>query len=65
MSEEIDEALKNFACEPYVATAIDAFLNDPPDSDFQRGYLAALVAVYKEAIGRPAADARIIAAEKL
>lgn len=50
---------------PYVSSAIDGFLNDPPDSPFQRGYLAALVAIYKEALGRDKSDARLIAAERL
>lgn len=34
----------------YVETAIRGFLIDPPDSEFQRGYLAALVTVYREAL---------------
>lgn len=32
----------------YVLGAIDGFLMDPPDSDFQRGYLAALITVMTE-----------------
>ncbi len=33
----------------YVRFALEAYLNDPPDTEFQRGYLAALVAIYREA----------------
>lgn len=50
---------------PYIVAAIEGFLGDPPDSDFQRGYLAALLTVYREGIGRGDADARVIAAEGL
>lgn len=32
----------------YVHAAIGAFVNDPPDTDYQRGYLAALLNVYLE-----------------
>lgn len=37
--------------EAYVATALHSFVNDPPDSDFQSGYLAALKAVATEGMG--------------
>lgn len=33
----------------YVLTAISSFIADPRDSDFQRGYLAAMETVYREA----------------
>lgn len=36
----------------YVTSAIASFI-DMPDSDFQRGYLAALVAVLKEGFDDP------------
>jgi hypothetical protein len=49
----------------FIERAIDGFLSDPPDSDFQRGYLAALLNVYREGLGVPASNGRIIAAEKL
>lgn len=51
--------------EPYIMKAIEGFLNDPPDSEFQEGYLSALISVYREAIGRGESDARIEAAERL
>lgn len=51
---------------PYLERAIEAFLNDPPDSDYQKGYLAGILAVYQEGIGRKTVkDARVIAAHKL
>lgn len=49
---------------PYLASSIEGFLRDPPDSNFQRGYLAALLAVYSEGLGRRQ-DARVRAAERL
>jgi|GEM_PF-5575471 len=51
--------------EPYLISTIDGFLGDPPDSDFQRGYLSAMLAVYREAVGRGQSDARVIAAERM
>lgn len=41
MTKEIQE---------YIEQAIEAFKADPPDSAFQNGYLAALLALYKEFI---------------
>ena len=35
----------------YIKSSVDDFLLDPPDSDFQRGYLAALLGVAEEALG--------------
>jgi len=37
--------------EEYVLLAMDGFVGDPPDSDFQSGYLAALKAVATEGMG--------------
>lgn len=50
---------------PFIERAIESFLNDPPDTEFQRGYLGALINVYREGLGRGAQDARLIAAERL
>lgn len=36
----------------YLRDALAGFVGDPPDTEFQRGYLAAMLDVYKEAIGR-------------
>lgn len=46
---------------------IDELIADPPHTDFQRGYLEALVALYREGLGlnRGQTDARIEAAERL
>ena len=35
----------------YIKSGVDGFLTDPPDTDFQRGYLAALLGVAEEALG--------------
>ena len=48
----------------YVIEALEGFLNDPPDSDFQFGYLSALCAVYREALNGQK-DARLIACERI
>lgn len=37
------------SAERYIEQAIAAFVRDPPDSDFQRGYLEALLVVQREA----------------
>lgn len=56
---------------PYLVRAIEGFIYDPPSSDggssiaYQRGYLAALLAIYQEALSRGRNDARIIAAERI
>ncbi len=34
----------------YIEKAIRGFIADPPDTDYQRGYLAALLVVYREAM---------------
>jgi hypothetical protein len=49
--------------ERYIERAIDRFLADPPDSDFQRGYFEALLVIYREAMGRK--DERLDAALKM
>ena len=48
----------------YLTKTIDGFLRDPPDSDFQCGFLSAVIVVYKEALGSDP-DSRIEACEKL
>lgn len=39
--------------ERYVQEAIAGFERDPPDTDYQRGYLAALLVIQKEAFEVP------------
>lgn len=43
----------------YLQAALFSFLNDPPDSLFQCGYLAALLAVYQEGLGKGQTDDRV------
>lgn len=45
-----------FLARAYVAEAIASFDGDPADSDFQRGYLAALEVVGREALGMEIAE---------
>lgn len=37
--------------ETYMREALDGFANDPPDTDFQEGFLAALMVFANEAMG--------------
>jgi hypothetical protein len=37
--------------EDYMRNALDSFAKDPPDTDFQEGYLAALMVFANEAMG--------------
>ena len=38
--------------ETYIEDAIDRFISDPPDTDFKRGYFEALIAIYRDGMGR-------------
>lgn len=42
----------------YLDQSINGFMNDPPDTDYQRGFLAAVLIVWKEALNK-GDDARI------
>lgn len=37
----------------YVKAAIEGFENDPPDTNYQEGYLAALKVIWSEALHMP------------
>lgn len=43
----------------YIEQALIGFINDPADSDFQSGYLAALLAIYEEGLGKGVGDSRL------
>ena len=43
----------------YIANALAMFIDDPADSDHQRGYLAALLTIYREGLGRGKGDDRL------
>jgi hypothetical protein len=43
----------------YIEAAFAGYLGDPADSDFQRGYLAALLDLYREGLGKGATDDRL------
>ena len=40
----------------YIARALAEYLSTPVDSDFDRGFLAALIAVYREGLGKGVDD---------
>lgn len=48
----------------YLLHAIVSFTNDPCDSDFQRGFLSALLVVYREGLGKGIGDDRVALAAK-
>ena len=50
MSDQI-EKYRMANVEKYIKSAVQGFVSDPPDSDFQSGYLAALLVVAQEALG--------------
>jgi hypothetical protein len=39
--------------EKYGERAVQSFLSDPPDTDFQRGFLSAMLVIAEEALGLP------------
>jgi hypothetical protein len=43
----------------YIERAFAGYLNDPADSDYQRGYLAALLTLYREGLGKGEGDDRL------
>jgi hypothetical protein len=43
----------------YIERAFAGYLADPADSDYQRGYLAALLQLYREGLGKGADDSRL------
>ncbi len=43
----------------YIEQGLAGFLGDPPDSDYQRGYLAALLTIYGEGLGKGDGDDRL------
>jgi hypothetical protein len=51
MTKRIEEYVKPANVEGYVRSAVKGFVSDPPDSDFQRGYLAAMLIVAEQALG--------------
>jgi hypothetical protein len=49
----------------YIKSGVDGFLTDPLDTDFQRGYLAALLGVAEEALGLHLGKSPFMEAQKL
>lgn len=50
MAEIIDfDAIR---IEPYLEGIFRGYLNDPADTDYQRGYLAAALDIYREGLRR-------------
>jgi hypothetical protein len=43
----------------YLDGVFAGYLGDPADTDYQRGFLAACLALYREALGRGAGDDRL------
>jgi hypothetical protein len=51
MSGHVEKYAKPANVEEYVRSAVQGFLGDPPDTEFQRGYLASLLVLAEEALG--------------
>lgn len=51
--------------EHFLLTSVDLFLRHPPSNEFERGFLAALTAIYRQGLRRGEGDARLIAASRL
>ena len=49
----------------YIKSGVDDFLLEPPDTEFQRGYLAALLGVAEEALGLHLGKSPFMEAQKL
>ena len=43
----------------YIEGVFAGYLNDPADSDYQKGYLAGMLTLYREGLGRGAGDDRL------
>jgi hypothetical protein len=43
----------------YVDISLNGFLNDPPDDDYQRGYLSALLHLWREGLHRDGGEDRL------
>lgn len=43
----------------YIEQAFAGFLNDPAETEYQRGYLAALLTLYQEGLGKGQHDDRM------
>lgn len=50
---------------PYLDKCIEGFIADPPDSEYQCGFLAALLALYREGLNFWSDDARLIKCEEI
>lgn len=48
----------------YIEAGLVGFIGDPADSEYQRGYLAALLTIYTEGLGKGALDDRISLLER-
>jgi hypothetical protein len=51
MTEQMNECDMPNTVEGYVTSSVQAFLRDPPDNDYQRGFLGAMLIVASEALG--------------
>ena len=50
MSDHIEKYSPAYV-EEYVRSTVQGFVGDPPDSDYQSGFLAALLVIAQEALG--------------
>ena len=51
MSDHVEKYVKPANVEEYVTSSVQTFLGDLPDSDWQRGFLGAMLVIAEEALG--------------
>lgn len=48
----------------YIGQALHGFMIDPAETEYQRGYLSALLTIYREGLGKGAGDDRLVLLDK-
>lgn len=53
-------SFEDHLAKKYLVSVFNGFINDPADSDFQRGFLSACLMLYREGLGQGVGDDRLI-----
>ncbi len=62
--EDLVSEMRLALAESYVEATIDQYVSDPPQSAFHKGYLVALMTIYRRGFGHED-NARLAAAERV
>lgn len=65
MAKQVKRHVKPNSLVEYVTRSVQSFLGDAPDNEYQRGFLSAMLAIAKEALGMPQDAYPFAEAEKL